>query len=426
MQYRLQTAAFGVSALDGDGGRGRRAAGGGSDRMVGRQDGEHFARQQLHQIAGGRICGLTTQSPSAQRSSVGGLVKEPRDADERDSPRHYSIVKERPVSIIPSKLSSGFLLALLAALIFLAPSGRTYAQRGHGTTTRSFQTGLYIDLSEPALTKADADISMFGEGQPQPAGLSIMKFKSYETGSLLSSVPEKSYNFSRIVAVMVDEPYNSVKGDPCLQRDEMDRIYGLLAAGAADLKSVSPSTRFWVNFTDREIGWMMDGKCFFNSEYIDVISLDRYYDFFYPDVQPYYDWLAAHPATPQQQLALIPGTFYRPGTDDPLRQAEILQGYFDYANNANQSCNLPFGPRGVTGSYDGCRVWMVLGWPADSSYADPNSPTTLYVGELDPRLAATVGEVWRAEVALPLRPGLAHQLTRGQILNTVLPVLLNN
>jgi hypothetical protein len=64
---------------------------------------------------------------------------------------------------------------------------------------------------------------------------------------------------------------------------------------------------------------------------------------------------------------------------------------------------------------------MVLGFAADTFTQDG----TTYVGETDSR-AATISAVWRQEIALPIRPDLAHQLTRGQILQTVLPVLLNN
>jgi len=268
----------------------------------------------------------------------------------------------------------------------------------------------------PTPTSADTDISSFGDGQAQPPGRSILLVLDWHT-----PLSTRGYDWSRIVAVEVDEPFSILTGNPCdspYTASEFDYVDRLLAARAAELASIAPLARFWVNFTDREVGWMRTDCPLMNRAYIDVISLDRYYDFFDPDVKPYYDWLVAHPATPQQQLALFPGTFYRPGGDDPGRQAALLQGYFDYANNENQSCNLSRGSRGMTGSYDGCRVWIVMGW-LSGNWTDPRS-NTLYVGELDPRLAATVAEIWRAEVALPLRPGLAHQLTRGQI---ILPIL---
>jgi hypothetical protein len=84
--------------------------------------------------------------------------------------------------VTPNKLSSGSLLALLTALLFLAPSGKTDAQ----SASRSFQMALYVELKAPNLTSADADISMFGEGQAQPPGRSVIKYKSWPTGPTLS------------------------------------------------------------------------------------------------------------------------------------------------------------------------------------------------------------------------------------------------
>lgn len=318
---------------------------------------------------------------------------------------------------IPRKLSSGPVLSLLAGFLFLAQSGLTEAQ----SESRSFQMALYVDFSDPGITKTDTDIAMFGEGQPQPPGRSIMKFKSWPTGPTLSIY---GYDWSRIIAVVVDEPYTYLFNNdedfhnPCgtSRLSQFTQTAQLLNAGAAALKSVAPWARFWVIFTPAEVAWMQADQCpetRFNQPYIDVISFDQYYDFFDPSVKPAYVWLADHPATPQQQLALIPGTFYRPGKDDPARQAAILQGYFDYAESENQSCNLPLGPREVTGTYDGCRVWMVLGWAAD------NLGTT-YVGEQDPSLATTVGAVWRAEVATTVRRGVSYELTRPQIVASLI------
>jgi hypothetical protein len=325
------------------------------------------------------------------------------------------------VRVIPSKLSSGSVLALLAALVFLAQSGETAAQ----SQSRSFQMALYVDFSDPGITKTDTDIAMFGEGQPQPPGRSIMKYKSWpEAAPLASTLAQAHYDWTRIIAAVVDEPYTYLFDNdedfhnPCgtSRLSKFTQTTQLLNAGAAALKSVAPWARFWVIFTPAEVAWMQADQCpetRFNQSYIDVISFDQYYDFFDPSVKPAYVWLADHPATPQQQVALLPGTFYRPGKDDPARQAAILQGYFDYAESENQSCNLPLGPRGVTGTYDGCRVWMVLGWSAD------NLGTT-YVGEQDPQLATTVGAVWRSEVATPVRRGLSYELTRAQIVASLI------
>jgi hypothetical protein len=168
----------------------------------------------------------------------------------------------------------------------------------------------------------------------------------------------------------------------------------------------------------------MQGQCpqtQFNQPYIDVISLDDYGKEFTPGLRTPYEWFATHPATPQQQVALVPGTFYRDGTDNPTQQATYLAGYFSYANEKTLSCNRPLGPRGVTGSYDGCLVWMVMGWLADN-FTDNG---TTYVGELDPR-AAPISNAWRQEIAIPVRPGLSYERTRQQIVSTLLQQWLSD
>ena len=75
--------------------------------------------------------------------------------------------------------------------------------------------------------------------------------------------------------------------------------------------AVIPYARFWVNFNAQsEVAWMMDSDCALpvNQPYIDVISLDDYWKSFSPEVQSDYNWIAAHRATPYQQMALVPGT----------------------------------------------------------------------------------------------------------------------
>jgi hypothetical protein len=304
------------------------------------------------------------------------------------------------------------MLALLTALLFIAPSGEAYAQ------SRSFQMALWADTdSAPGV---DTDIPMiydpFGVGQP--AGRSILirfdRNRPFYAGD---------YDWSRIAAVLFDEPYNEFR-DPCWRDAELvkDRIQ-LLAQRAAELKAVAPKTRFWVNLAPRELDLMMGGACtgigldpvYFNWPYIDVISVDHYNKRFNPDVKKYYDWLMLWRAKPDQQVALIPGTFYRQGKDNPATAASYLQGYFDYANNANQNCNLPFGSRGLTGSFDGCPVWIVMGWLSHNHWQDGVE----YVGERDPR-SKPIADVWQAQVALPLRPDLAHQPTLGEVLPALL------
>jgi hypothetical protein len=198
----------------------------------------------------------------------------------------------------------------------------------------------------------------------------------------------------------------------------VNRTSQRLAAAAAALKAVAPATRFWVNFHQNEIKWMQDSGCplALNQPYVDVISLDRYQVSFDTDVRNYYDWIVAHKATPQQQLALVPGTFIGNGSG-VFGQAVLLAQYFAYAENMNQLCNLGLGSHGVTGNFDGCPVWIVAGWLAGNSVAPQ------YIGLLDPS-AAVLANGWRNELALPLRPDLAHQLSRGQRVAPLLQQLL--
>jgi len=93
--------------------------------------------------------------------------------------------------------------------------------------------------------------------------------------------------------------------------------------------------------------------------------------------------------SPDQQIALVPGVF-----SAPVNQYGLLQDYFDYADQWNEVCDLPLGSRGVTGLYDGCRIWIVAGWLADN-YTDPKG--TQYVGMLA-RLTPVVTPALHAKV----------------------------
>ena len=277
---------------------------------------------------------------------------------------------------------------------------------------------------------ADTDIAVFWGSQTQPPGRPSI----WVQGPVATSLPDStSMDWSLIVAVEFDEPYSAIDGgmNPCLYIGEADpgplvtvnRVDQQLAARKAELESRNPKARFWVNFTSVELGWMQESDCplALNKPYIDVISEDVYYMSF-DRIQSDYTWLAANPAKPDQQLALIPGTFYRSGQDNPATQASYVQSYFPYANAMNQSCSLPLADRGVTGYFDGCPVWIVLGF-LSGDFTDGN---TQYVGELDPT-SAPIAAVWHPEFALPLRPGLANQLAPGQIVTAIiLPLLLNH
>jgi len=273
---------------------------------------------------------------------------------------------------------------------------------------------------------------MFNEGQLQPPPPARTFMRIGVTGPSFAAY---SYDWSRIVAVLVDEPYgpqnmglvnNAIidhlikypDGSPVCPAPPaavtaIATIDTLLQQRAMDLEAVAPQARFWVNFTGDEANWMaVCGTQSFNRTYIDVISAD-WYDVQFSTLQPFYTVVAGNPAKPDQQLALVPGVF-----SAPVNQGPFLAAYFSYANTLNQTCNLPLGSRGVTGSYDGCRVWIVLGW-LSGNYNQ-------YVGMLDTR-SSSIKSAWEGELGLPLRPDLAHQLTRAHIILPVLnEFLLNN
>jgi hypothetical protein len=82
-----------------------------------------------------------------------------------------------------------------------------------------------------------------------------------------------------------------------------------------------------------------------------------------------------NPAKPGQQLAMIPAVY-----SGPVDQLSHLQPFVDSANRTNQrqGCTLPLGTAGVTGFFDGCPVWIVVGWLAN----DDTEGKTTYVGML--------------------------------------------
>jgi hypothetical protein len=297
------------------------------------------------------------------------------------------------------KFSRGVVFALLTAAIFFAGSS-PYAQ----AQTRPFLMGLWADSSH-----ANSDIAVFSPGQAQPAAPTRSIVVGMSAGTSFHNI---SYDWTRIIAVEVDEPYGSIdssiasliashpfgtgngcQGNVPSQAAAMDAS---LSARATELRALNPKARFWVNLTNNEAELIEGNGCWatvFNRPYIDVISADWYYVGF-SEVQPAYNTLALLRAKPSQQVALIPGTFYRSGKDNPATQASIVQGYFPYAYSMNQSCNLPLGDLGATGYFDGCPVWMVLGWLAPN-FQDGN---TQYVGLFDPTSSA-IKAVWNAELA---------------------------
>ncbi len=334
------------------------------------------------------------------------------------------------MSLLHNKLSSKVLLALLTALVFLVPGAKAHAQ----PATRSFQMTLW-----GAATSVDTNIASFGDKDPQPPGRSVVT--DFDITDPLSSTSRKYYDWSRITAVEVDEPYgpgSSIddlikNGDgtpvcaPAGLNDAIAPIDAKLALRAAELKALAPQVRFWVNFTGNEAYWMytctqleLANKAYqgtyayqvFNRDYIDVVSADWYTtSHTFTDIQNFNSMIATYSAVTGQpytgqQLALFPGVY-----SYPTSQLSLLPTYFAYANELNHSCNLPLRSRGETGSYDGCPVWIVIGWLA--GYDTVNGVT--YVGEQE-RGSEQIAQTWRAEV---------KTLTRGQIVAPLLPQWLN-
>src|SRR5689334_22923360 len=168
-------------------------------------------------------------------------------------------IKEDHVRHIKSEPSSRFLPALLAALLSLAVCSEACAQ----SSSRAFQMSLWSLPGDPPVTSADTDIQTFYQGQPQPPGRSVMLLFNYQSSTPLNNL---GYDWGRIVAVQVDEPYMyslNNQANPCgtSRMATVNSVDALMAAKAAELKSVSRKTRFWVNFTHYELDWMMDTSC---------------------------------------------------------------------------------------------------------------------------------------------------------------------
>jgi hypothetical protein len=285
--------------------------------------------------------------------------------------------------------------------------------------------------SDPSQTHAESDMAVFyasgPPGQPAAPISSIVVALDFKV-----SWYNVGYDWSRIVAVEIDEPYNNTSVDndlrypdrsfacqaPALGKD-MAPVDAMLQARATELKALAPKARFWVNFTDNEAGWMVycSNPNQFNRDYIDVISADWSADGGnnnIASVQPFLSLVAANRPNSSQQLALIPGVY-----SAPVDQLPHLPGFFDFANQMNQAqgCNLPLGTRGVTGVFDGCPVWIVLGW-----YSGTIADHT-YVGMLQPG-SELIKQAWEDELHHPLAPSLAHQLSPAQIMQPILQELL--
>lgn len=265
---------------------------------------------------------------------------------------------------------------------------------------RNFLMSLW-QSSERAYT--DLDWFWVSATPVQPSRTAILRLDGWylvpeERELLLQVLESPAYDWSKIAAVFIDEPYLNAVGpvrNPCNNRANSTKTVNAqvaLATVADKVRLLSPSTRFWVNFSKNEIDWMISGRCSFsfNQSYIDVVSIDYYQPF--SDVKPYYDWLKANPATNYQQRALVPlvASKQAPNAIAPETAAAWLQGYFDYATTENQTCDLPIGRTGVTKVGDRCSVWIVTGWPG-VDYSVDN-----YVGFYDPS-SAPIREAWHSQ-----------------------------
>ena len=237
-------------------------------------------------------------------------------------------------------------------------------------------TGLWLSLSAASVSaqstrpyqmsvvgtaegSAVVDIPIYHYTHGQPAGRSIVWLDPNQ-----AVIDEAHIDWMRIVAVYVDEPYNNeiADGSQACNSSAFQNKWNKLEAWAGEVRAKAPSARFWVNFRQTDIDLINRG-CPLNGPYIDVISMDIYYKVFSPDLFDKYEALYNHRATPYQQFALIPGTFTGGSPNqNGATGASRLSGYFAYAESANQHCDLPLGPMGRTGIYDGCPVWMVAGW----------------------------------------------------------------
>lgn len=276
------------------------------------------------------------------------------------------------------------------------------------SVTRPYQ--MSILAAWRGVTSASVDVpiftrNVFGNNQSQPAGLSIAWLPPD------ANLDRHNIDWSRIVAVYVDEPYDRIlQSAPCNVSDPggtpefsypVNQMMLTLRAMAREVRARAPKARFWVNFTAREIDSMLtpESGCPLNQPYIDVISMDIYDVSFIPEVSTRYSNLYRNRATSHQQLALVPGTFtggYR--NQSGVQGAARLAGYFAYAASMNQQCALPLGPQGSTGFYDGCPIWMVAGW---SGGVEPYVENGITYYLIDHPNSQLVFDTWQTQVAIP-------------------------
>lgn len=296
-----------------------------------------------------------------------------------------------------------------------------------GAATRRFEMALF-GSSDPNYT----DLAWIGPAGPMPAAprRAILQLDGYyEDGSIAGDLGS-NLDWSRIAAVVIDEPYWNASrranggapdwSNPCFSPTDVRyptiaATEATLASAAATIEAISPATRFWVNYSEPEVRWMMAG-CPLNQTYIDVISLDVYQVSFTQNFQSqgqtvsvkfYNDWLVASRAKPQQQLALVPGVFYpvSPVSFSASTAASWLQGYFDYANTLN-----------ATG-WDAPMVWLVAGWPGVNYDVDVGSGY-LWRGIFHPS-SAPIAWAWRTQFLNPRLNVMAGWVDQISVSNLV-------
>ena len=287
------------------------------------------------------------------------------------------------------RLNSKAPLARLAPLLLLSlalsRSVDVVAPSSPPADSRYFQMALFTyEFMAGGVNWLDVagyvDIPMFEgytDSSHQPAGRSIMRLPTWHHDQPLASV---NVDWSRVLAVVIDEPfatlvanYNdpSTIGAACTDQNRgIAAARGKLMAAAAAVHVAAPRTRFWVNYSGKEVHVMRRAICplALNDSAFDVVSLDIYQADFNEAIKDHYDWFISQPE--RQQIALVPATHHKIGVDSDAQAAAHLQGFFEYANRLNQRCDRALGRVGRTGNYDGCPVWVVAGWLAQPVYEE--------------------------------------------------------
>lgn len=291
---------------------------------------------------------------------------------------------------------------------------------------------------------SDSDIPMVFENDIPPAtGPYILELINWSTSNYwvndilgypsgttpavpyVSQQPSWKLDFSRIAAVLVDEPYLSNSGVSNILNDSacpsssdpnyaaVQGVQTTLANLMEAVKSTQGASkvRFWINFSVPEIQYMKKGCApLLNSKYVssdggayyaDVVSIDndgptetQLFDAVISGIDTlhtYYNWLSSTPAYYGQQIALVPPTYipYPYEVTNDLEAAANLTPFYNYANELNQTCTLPLGGAGQTEIFDGCPVWIVAGW----FYQDGNP----FDGRLGENVPPDLHSAWTTE-----------------------------